>query len=86
MHHKADSLILTEVFMGLSSEAPRVSPGQGGGFTTLDCPKCREFAIQLFLGVGEFSISVINPIHARGSLETPQRFLSITLGALELTL
>ena len=52
------------------------------GDLPLDCPMGKEFAIQL-PQVREFSILVINPIQARGSVD-PQRFLSITLGAFEL--
>ena len=38
------------------SVSPRVSPRIRWGFTTLDCPRGREFAVQLSPGVEEFSI------------------------------
>ena len=47
--------------MGLSNETSRVPPpGIGWGFTTLDCPRGREFALQLFSEVGKFFIGVMS--------------------------
>ena len=44
--------------MEVSSESPRVPPGQGGGFTSFLCPRGRAFAIQLCPGVGAFAIDI----------------------------
>ena len=57
--------------MGLSSETPRVAPACGG-FTALDWPRGREFAIQLYPGVGGFAIQVIDLIQARGLQGPPE--------------
>ena len=42
---ESDTFYGNFMVMGLSNEPPGVPPGMRWGFTTLDCPRGREFAI-----------------------------------------